>query len=202
VSEPQEIKISAIPSVNPRICRFDTSTPLLPFGKLHFRKENQTNSPALITALFSIEGITEVAVRENSLLVSTTSASSWQKIGKQVGQAIRDNLTKSFEEFEHASRVSQESAEPSSETSQRIQKILDEKINPSVAKHGGRIQFMEYKEGRVYITMEGGCQGCSMSKVTLKSGVERTLREEIPDLLEVVDVTDHHSGEKPFYAHS
>ena len=202
MSEIQEIKISAIPSVNPRICRFETSTPLLPFGKLHFRKESHPDSPALIAALFSIEGITEVAVRKNSILVSTASPGSWQELGKQVGQAVRENLTRSYEEFEQASKTGKENAEPGSETSRRIQKILDEKINPSVAKHGGKIQFKEYKENRVYITMEGGCQGCSMSKVTLKSGVERTLREEIPELLEVVDITDHHSGEKPFYSSS
>ena len=57
----------------------------------------------------------------------------------------------------------------------------------------------EVKESRAYITMEGGCQGCSMSRVTLKNGVEKTLLEEIPELVEVVDMTDHSQGENPYH---
>jgi Fe/S biogenesis protein NfuA len=84
----------------------------------------------------------------------------------------------------------------------KIQRILEEKINPAVASHGGRIELIDVVNDTVYIQMSGGCQGCAASSVTLKQGVERTLLEEIPDIAAVVDVTDHQSGNNPYYQSS
>jgi Fe/S biogenesis protein NfuA len=81
----------------------------------------------------------------------------------------------------------------------KIIKILDETINPAVASHGGKIELVDVVNDTVYIQMSGGCQGCAASSVTLKQGVERTLMEELPDIIEVVDVTDHQSGRNPYY---
>jgi Fe/S biogenesis protein NfuA len=81
----------------------------------------------------------------------------------------------------------------------KIQRILEEMINPAVASHGGRIELVDVVNDTVYIQMSGGCQGCAASSVTLKQGVERTLMEEIPDISAVVDVTDHQSGQNPYY---
>jgi Fe/S biogenesis protein NfuA len=79
-----------------------------------------------------------------------------------------------------------------------IQKLLDEKINPGVAAHGGRVSLVDVEAGRVVLQFGGGCQGCGMIDVTLKQGVEQTLRSEIPEITEVVDVTDHAAGENPY----
>lgn len=84
----------------------------------------------------------------------------------------------------------------------KIQKVLNEMINPAVASHGGRIELVDVVNDTVYIQMSGGCQGCAASSVTLKQGVERTLMEEIPDISAVVDVTDHQSGQNPYYQSS
>ena len=54
----------------------------------------------------------------------------------------------------------------------------------------------------VYLQLGGGCQGCGMASVTLKQGIETALRESIPEITEVVDVTDHQGGENPYYAPS
>ena len=117
-----------------------------------------------------------------------------------VGGAIRENLSSTYSSQEKKLQEENKPSPGQCETSSKIQRILDEKINPGVAQHGGRIGFVKYENQRVYITMEGGCQGCSMSKVTLKSGVERSLQEEIPELLEVVDVTDHSQGANPYHS--
>jgi Fe-S cluster biogenesis protein NfuA len=81
----------------------------------------------------------------------------------------------------------------------QVLRILNDKINPSVASHGGKIELIDVVNDIVYIKMSGGCQGCAASSVTLKQGVERTLKDELPDIMDVVDVTDHHSGKNPFY---
>lgn len=82
----------------------------------------------------------------------------------------------------------------------QIQKLLDEKVNPQVASHGGRIDLVDYANRTVYLRMSGGCQGCSASAVTLRNGVEKAIREHFPRVEQVVDLTDHDHGENPYYS--
>lgn len=81
--------------------------------------------------------------------------------------------------------------------------VLDEQVNPSIASHGGRADLvaMNEEERVAYVMLSGGCQGCAMSRMTLSQGIETMLREALPELAGVVDVTDHASGVNPFYAH-
>jgi Fe/S biogenesis protein NfuA len=83
---------------------------------------------------------------------------------------------------------------------ERVQQLLDRELNPAVAAHGGRISLAGVKDNKVYLTFGGGCHGCGMVDVTLKHGVEARIRELIPEIEEVLDTTDHGSGENPFYA--
>ena len=65
--------------------------------------------------------------------------------------------------------------------------------------HGGNVTLIEVKDGRAYIEMGGGCQGCGMASVTLKQGIEVSVREAVPEIQEVIDVTDHAEGTNPYY---
>jgi Fe/S biogenesis protein NfuA len=89
-----------------------------------------------------------------------------------------------------------------SELAQRAIAVLDGEVNPSIASHGGRADLvaMDDENKVAYIKMSGGCQGCSMSRMTLSQGIETALRNAIPALSDVRDVTDHASGVNPFYA--
>jgi Fe/S biogenesis protein NfuA len=80
--------------------------------------------------------------------------------------------------------------------------VLDNDVNPSIASHGGRADLVALDDVQkvAYIKMSGGCQGCSMSRMTLSQGIETALRSAIPELRDVRDVTDHASGVNPFYA--
>jgi Fe/S biogenesis protein NfuA len=79
--------------------------------------------------------------------------------------------------------------------------VLEDQVNPSIAQHGGRADLiaMDEESHTAYIKLSGGCQGCSMSRMTLSQGIETMLREAIPELEKVLDVTDHASGDNPFY---
>ena len=83
-----------------------------------------------------------------------------------------------------------------------VQKIIDEDINPGLEMHGGNIAIHEFNENdkSLKIIMGGGCHGCASSKMTMIRGVERHFREVFPDIGEIEDVTDHLSGENPYYA--
>ena len=82
---------------------------------------------------------------------------------------------------------------------ERIQQVLDELINPMIAAHGGAVELVDVSDDTLYVRMSGGCQGCSASAATLRSGVERMVMEEVPEIREVVDLTDHAAGANPYY---
>ncbi|HLE45202.1 MAG TPA: NifU family protein [Methylomirabilota bacterium] len=84
----------------------------------------------------------------------------------------------------------------------RVQELLETAINPAVAGHGGYIELIDVKDSTVYLRMSGGCQGCGAADITLKAGIERMIFEEVPEITEVLDVTDHASGSNPYYAPS
>lgn len=80
-----------------------------------------------------------------------------------------------------------------------IRKLLEEKINPSIAAHGGRITLVDLQKDRAYVRLDGGCQGCGMADVTLKQGVAVEIQNLVPSITEVLDVTDHADGTNPYY---
>jgi Fe/S biogenesis protein NfuA len=82
----------------------------------------------------------------------------------------------------------------------RVQYVLDSEVNPQIASHGGRVSFVEaLPDGIVLLRFGGGCHGCGMADVTLKQGIEKTLLTRFPEIREVRDVTDHASGENPYF---
>lgn len=98
-------------------------------------------------------------------------------------------------------KVTRERKEGESLLVSQIQEIIDNEINPAVAMHGGHITLLDVEDKRVFVQMGGGCAGCGMANVTLKSGVEARLQQLDPDI-EVVDTTDHAAGTNPYYAPS
>lgn len=82
---------------------------------------------------------------------------------------------------------------------ERVQRVLEERINPGVAMHGGRVSLVDVRDGVVYLSMGGGCQGCGMASVTLTQGIKEILLEAIPEITAVEDITDHAAGENPYY---
>jgi Fe/S biogenesis protein NfuA len=80
-----------------------------------------------------------------------------------------------------------------------IRELLDDVINPGVASHGGWVNLVDVKENVVYLKLGGGCQGCGMVDVTLKQGIEVMIKEKLPEILAVYDVTDHAGGTNPYY---
>lgn len=84
----------------------------------------------------------------------------------------------------------------------KVQDLIDNAINPAIAGHGGFVELVEVQDTVLYLAMGGGCQGCGMADVTLKQGIEALIKDEVPEVTEVVDVTDHAAGESPYYTPS
>ena len=84
--------------------------------------------------------------------------------------------------------------------SAEVEAMIASEVNPALASHGGFVTFVGHDtEGTAYLTMGGGCHGCSMSKMTMLDGVQTMIVEKIPAIQHVRDLTDHSSGENPFY---
>ena len=90
-------------------------------------------------------------------------------------------------------------SKPSGPLAQRVREVLDSQVNPSIAAHGGQIDLVNVEDTEVYLEMSGGCQGCAMSRMTLRQGVEKMLLQEVPEITAVHDVTDHASGSNPYF---
>lgn len=84
----------------------------------------------------------------------------------------------------------------------RIRQVLEERINPAIAGHGGFAELVAVEGDTAYLRMGGGCQGCGLAQVTLSQGIEVAIRDAVPEIQQVIDVTDHASGDNPYYESS
>ena len=91
--------------------------------------------------------------------------------------------------------------ELSGTVTERINQLLEQSINPALASHGGFAKLEQIVDDtKAVVTMGGGCQGCAVSAMTLRDGIQKSILEHIPEITEVLDATDHAAGENPFYA--
>jgi Fe/S biogenesis protein NfuA len=90
-------------------------------------------------------------------------------------------------------------ADLSGDVAQRVLQVLEQQVNPSIAAHGGRADLVAVEDASAYLRLSGGCAGCGMAAVTLSQGIEVALRESVPEITRVIDVTDHAAGTNPYY---
>lgn len=81
----------------------------------------------------------------------------------------------------------------------KVRQLLNQQINPALAAHGGWVELDKVDGTEIYLEMGGGCQGCALSAATLRDGVTVMIAELIPEVTEVIDITDHEAGEMPFF---
>ena len=101
--------------------------------------------------------------------------------------------------FKITGSKAESSSAPTGPAAERIQHLLETEINPAIAGHGGNVTLVDIKDDVVYLQLGGGCQGCGMVDVTLKQGIEVRIKETVPEIKEVYDVTDHAGGKNPYY---
>jgi Fe/S biogenesis protein NfuA len=84
-------------------------------------------------------------------------------------------------------------------TEEKVRQLLEERINPAIASHGGVASLIAVEGTTAQLELGGGCQGCGLAAVTLRQGIEKAILEAIPEITEVADVTDHTMGENPYF---
>jgi Fe/S biogenesis protein NfuA len=89
--------------------------------------------------------------------------------------------------------------EVSGTVQERVAQVLQKQVNPSIASHGGRAELVGVEGDRVLLRLSGGCQGCGLASVTLRRGIEVAIKRSVPEVAEIVDVTDHAAGTTPYF---
>ena len=194
------VSIRAETSLNdPDTCKFIVSRTLHPGGLFFFgNKERAAGSP-LGERLFALPGVVNVLIAESVVTICKESIASWLGLKAAIGTAIRTQLLTGapaiLEMHVHTGTQGRSDAELNTV----VQELLDKQVNRSIANHGGKISIVEVRQGKLFITMSGGCQGCASSQVTLRQGFEVMLKRVAPEIEEIVDTTNHAAGKQPFY---
>jgi Fe-S cluster biogenesis protein NfuA len=193
-----EIRITAEP-VDGQRCKFLVDRPVYQ-GVRRFASREEAQGSPLAEALYAIPGVSEVIVSANLVTVVKDSPDPWQVVGKSVGVAIRQTLAAAAPPVVAKAVASGSTRQSDDELYERVNDLFEQQVNPMVARHGGRVELIDVQDAVVMLRMGGGCQGCGMASVTLRQGIEGMLTEHIPEVKGIVDITDHASGNNPYFA--
>jgi Fe-S cluster biogenesis protein NfuA len=192
----KDIAIIGEPTINPATCKFTVDRPVYPGGSAYFGNRAAASLSQLAQRIFEIPEVENVLIAENQITVTKSGFDPWPVIGKRIGAKIREHIRSD----EPAVSTEYDSTmPPESEIRKRIQNLLDREINPALGTHGGWVELIDVRKNSVYLRLGGGCQGCGSADMTLKMGIEKAIREQIPEVGEILDTTDHAAGRNPYY---
>ena len=151
-------------------------------------------------ALLAIEGVRALHVAGRVVTVTRTPGTDREALKAPVAAAIRAVLAETDAPLGDGAAAPAPGARDDAGVREAVQHVLDAQANPSIAAHGGHVAVVDVQDGVVSLRMSGGCQGCAASAATLRQGVEQMIRMAVPEVREIVDVTDHSAGTNPYYA--
>lgn len=184
---------------NPTTLKFLPGMVVASDGTLEAHDEASAASSPLAQALLSIEGVARVLLGYDFVSVTKTGALEWRHLKPRIVAALMDHFVNAPfpKELSGASLEVADSADiplnPDDEDYDIVKQIcdiLDSKVRPGLARDGGDISFVKYKDGIVWLLLKGACAGCPSSTLTLKAGVESLLRAYVPEILEVREAKD------------
>jgi Fe-S cluster biogenesis protein NfuA len=192
----KEIAITGEPTVNPAACKFTVDRPVYPGGSAYFGNREAADLSPLAKRIFEIPEIENVLIAEDQITVTKSGIDPWPVIGKKIGAKIREHIQS---DDPAVSDQYNSSMLPEADLRQKVQNLLENEINPALGAHGGWVELIDVKKNAVYLKLGGGCQGCQSASMTLKMGIEKVIREKIPEVGEILDTTDHAAGRNPYY---
>ena len=192
----KEIRITGETTLDPQVCKFSVNRNIFPDGSFNCRSRGMAAGSPLLEALFEINGISQVFVSGSTLTIAKTGDERWPDLGKRIGTILRDQISSGNTMIS----PDVEKLKPSEESIRKqVQELFDKDINPALSSHGGRVELVNVEGTTVNLRLGGGCQGCASANMTLRQGIERAIRQTVPEVSEVVDVTNHATGTNPYY---
>jgi len=184
---------------DPDTCKFIVSRMVHPGGPFFFGNKERASGSPLGERLFALPGVANVLIAESVVTICKEPIASWSGLKAAIGAAIRTQLLTGVPAILEMHVHTGTQGRSDAELHAAVQELLDKEVNRSIANHGGKISIVDIRQGKLFITMSGGCQGCASSQVTLRQGFEVMLKRVAPEIGEIVDATDHAAGKQPFY---
>ncbi len=173
---------------NPQTLKFLPGKVVMDDGTAFFQNiEEGSNSP-FAKRLFKVEGVEGVFFGSDFITITKQQSVDWQIMKPIILSAIMDHYNsgdKTIDNPEKKENNSLQQDENDSEIVKQIKELLDTRVRPAVAMDGGDIIYNSFKDGIVYLQMQGACSGCPSSTATLKMGIENMLKHYIPEIQEV-----------------
>jgi Fe-S cluster biogenesis protein NfuA len=180
---------------NPATLKFLPGQEVMPAGTRDFRDEEEAAASPLAEALFSLSDVTGVFFGSNFVSVTAGPGTDWSALKPQVVAILLDHFVSQIPLF-HAPSAggiavpAEEDADYGDDPADadvvaQIKELLETRIRPAVANDGGDIAYRGFREGVVYLSMQGACSGCPSSTATLKQGIEGLLKHYVPEVSEV-----------------
>ena len=182
---------------DPLTMRFILDAPMQAGRTATFEAADDGKAP-LAQALFDIDGVEILHVSGPAITVTRRADVDWQVLKAPIAAAIRQVLESTGEPLGSATATPSAGRDDAALLA-AVTDLLDRQANPAIASHGGHVSAERVENGAVYLRMSGGCQGCAASSATLRSGIETMLRSALPEIRDIIDVTDHAAGANPYY---
>lgn len=182
----KEVYITANPTPNPDCLKFVVDRQMVDGDPVFYRNPEEAEGSPLAEKLFQLEGVLEIFAFQNFVTITKDGNQVWQQFAREIGKAIRSHVQTGA--VSHFTPKPKQANGADDEKIGIIEKVLDE-IRPGVAMDGGNIMFAGYHDGVVQVYMQGSCNGCPSSTLTLKAGIEQRLRQELPEIKDVVAIS-------------
>jgi Fe-S cluster biogenesis protein NfuA len=174
---------------NPATLKFLPGRNVLPSGTLDMPNAAEAARSPLAEALFAIPGVGGVFFGSDFITVTTTTG-EWQQLKPAILGVIMEHFMSGAPILREGAAEGAETADEffdakDAETVATIKDLIETRVRPAVANDGGDITFRGFKDGVVYLNMQGSCSGCPSSTATLKHGIQNLLRHFVPDVTEV-----------------
>ncbi|HLN98898.1 MAG TPA: NifU family protein, partial [Pyrinomonadaceae bacterium] len=147
--------------------------------------------------LMTLPGIEKIQLIGHLLVVTKTEDREWPDLGREVESVLTSYLISG--DALSSDDVQEKMMLIGRSTREKVQYLIDAQINPGVAAHGGSVQVVDVKDDSVYLRLHGGCQGCGAADFTLKQGIETIVKRAVPEIQQIIDLTNHSAGLNPYY---
>ena len=187
---------SEIDRRQPTIYRF-TSSRTLYVGTRTISNADDAKGLPLAEKLISLSGVEKLQLIGHLLVVTKTGNRAWEQLAREIESVLTSYLVSA--QALTPEDVQEKMMLMGRNTKEKVQYLIETQINPGVAEHGGSVQVVEVRDGGVYLRFHGGCQGCGAADFTLKQGIETIIKRAVPEIDQIIDLTNHGAGMNPYY---
>ncbi len=170
---------------NPSTLKFLPGRVVMEKGTLDFANADAAQSSPLARRLFAVEGVERVFFGADFVTVTKAADKDWQMLKPSILGGIMEHYTSGEPVVAGETAATTEAAAEDDEVVAQIKDLLETRVRPAVAQDGGDIIFQDFRDGVVYLHMQGSCSGCPSSTATLKMGIENLLKHYVPEVVEV-----------------